>query len=1047
MTPAHFFPQPKFPHPSHTQIPCLLQARKPHSLPLTNDPLVDFQWALDSHGQQIILPKGTYIDSEYIQAVPEADLGIKNIIESIEAKIKRDVVIAIIDSGLDYHLKEIQNGIAYNPAECDKSGSTYKNPFRPKKDLDGNGYKGDCVGWNVIPNGKDSNGNNNPMDDVGHATHLSGAIAAEKNNGLGISGVSNKLKVLPIKVMHRKLEKAERDQARDVDGHSFTNRVAQGIAYAIVRNVDVINLSLGWPSSMDHPPIRQAIQRAIDKGIIVVAAAGNNKNNRPIAPCNYPGVLCVGSSRADKKVSGFSNFGAHVDLLAPGEPILSLFPPSDYNQSTSSTFNLPGYEVKSGTSQSAAYVSAISALLKVALNADGDEVKARLFSTAENIPSDEGQYFRNGLIHLERAYQAPPQPVLRPEFKNMELVELDPLTHQFHFPLKIKNYWTPSQKFTVKVRSLSPHVTVHITQSLKALEKGASHTIHITGIVAKKGSHMAKLSVTLTHGRESKEYPFEFILATKLTRHQHVVKVPINLDEELKQILNKVPNMAPSPILNITDFKRQSPTPEYFSQSQSEEGIRFKIWQQVEGTYQMTREILIPSKERQDRISFHRDDFEGDGQPEYIIRTGYKKIQLVGTKEQEQAIIQYTFLDSQFNPYYGPQHSTWEFNSTHNNFLILKQRIDKLQFLAFSPPISSTWNRKIWVPVFVQATSLPKIDKNQSPLGRPNPWRVPHINFLIPEVSPSGQVIVRQRVFGSYQRKKQLEHELNLPWRHRFNFLSLLVPPPLDNPASSIHPSKVRALMSLVTRKSTDYYVLTLRGKTLPGPNERDFIDYQIAPLQSSEGEVFKLELNEFHSSIKVTPSSYRFYHSDIFFALFNERMARTALLDPHTLFIHKKSELKQENFKDRIQRFVQSFEMDDRLYTFLESNSFLILLKTHGYNQTTLSRVPLTRFSFVPGYVLHESVQPIVVWNKDRWNPALYVNSSHITSQYVYSWIFDGERLFSPVELSITLPPHCRSQDISPWGQGFAYIFLCSNGSDNSGWQFQFLPVMLSDH
>ena len=708
----------------------------PRSQPVTNDPLVNFQWALESNGQQVVLPNGTNIDSEFIHSLQDSDLGITDIIDQMEAKVERDLVVAVVDFGVDYNHPEIVNSIAYNSIECDKG----KNPSHPKEDRDGNGYKGDCLGWNLTSESERGE-DNNPMDKVGHGTHIAGIIAAEKNNGQGIAGVSNKLKVLPIKVMHR-----WQSQGSDPRGKSFTDKVAKGILYAITRGVDVINLSLGWPSSLDNQHIRQAVREAIDKGIIVVAAAGNNKNSRPIAPCSYPDVLCVGSSRIDKKVASFSNFGAHVDVVAPGDQILSLFPFSIHNKYRANIFNLPGYEVKSGTSQSAPYVSAVAALLKGALKIDADEVKARIFSSAKDIsgkgvttrppvtasPLDErrgevptrsfpiyrpkayfsyvggqqrrgrqqslsprgeqlrkGKYFRDGLVHLERAYRVAPHPVLRPEFKNLELLVVDSQSGKFSFPLTIKNYWAKSQGFKVKVRSLSPHIVVNSGElELSALDRGETHRVSLTGTVGtgtvgnRAVSHIAKWSVTLIHQGKQREYPVEFILAQELSGQEKLKTVAIDLDDELKQAFGKAFfNSLTLPLRTIIDFKRQSTTPEYYFKSQSEEGMKLKILQWVENSYQVTREILLPSEKGRELLllSFHRDDFEGDGQAEYIIRTGYEN-------EQQQAIVNYTFLNSQFAPYYGPHYSTWEFNVAENNSLIFQQKLNKLQFLPFSLP-------------------------------------------------------------------------------------------------------------------------------------------------------------------------------------------------------------------------------------------------------------------------------------------------------------------------------------------------------------------------
>ena len=1018
----------------------------PNTRPVTNDPLINFQWALNSDGQQIIQSLGTHIDSEYINSVPDADLKIINIIEELEANIKQNLIVAVLDFGLDYNHPDIINNGAYNPEECDtdSSGTVYKIPFRPQEDKDGNGHKGDCLGWNFTDD-KNKQGNNTPMDHWGHGTHIAGIIAAEKNNHLGISGVSNKIKVLPIKVMHERQNKK-----RDADGRSFTEKVAQGIRYAIVRKADVINLSLGWPSFLDHRHIRQAVQQAVDQGIIVVAAAGNNKNNRPIAPCNYPGVLCVGSLQADKTISSFSNFGGHVDIVAPGSQILSLFPQSMHNVNQANLFNVPGYEIKSGTSQAAPYVSAIAALLKGALQIDADEVKARIFSTAENL-TDKIKYFRDGLVNLEEAYKARPRTVLRPEFKNLELLKINSQNNQFSFPLTIKNYWNKSAGLKLQVNSLTPHVKIKTGNfHLTALEKGEAHIITIIGEATdSSASCLARLSISLIHQGVEEKYPFELILANDLASQSGTTDVPIEFDDEIKAALNKAIelNIPGLPIRTITDMRRYSAVPQYYFVSREQGGIRLKILKRIDQSYKITKIFFLPRAKV--LMSFHQDDFEGDGQPEYVIRTGYETAAStagssgVGGNGKKATIVQYTFLDRHFNPYYGDQHSTWELNVNENNFILFEQRLDKMQFLAFSRPQQSAWIRpKIWVPVFIKESLLPKADQNPSFFAFAKNLDIPRINFLVPEVRETGAVVINQRVLSNYQVQQQLDQQLNKSWKQRLYFYSLLAP------HRQLSGRPIRVLMGLQKKTTTDYYIFNLLGKALPRSQDLDFIKYEIIPLQDkiNHQENFSLELNEVYSSIKIDHSndSYHFDHSDIFFAPFSEQMARVALLDPYLLSITKKSVIKQKNFREKIRRFVQSFEMGHTLYTFLETNNFLTLLKTDGYHQTEIKTAPLIRFSFVPGYILRESVIPFVVKKNHTWKPALYVDSSHITSRYVYAWILDQDQLSSPLKLSIAFPPHCRSRDISigAVGQGPAYIFLCSDDHDN--WFFKFLPISL---
>src|SRR5690606_3609746 len=115
-----------------------------------------------------------------------------------------------------------------------------------------------------------------PYDDKGHGTHVSGIIAAKKNNSLGVSGVSDKIKILPVRVTGAVDETTDKG---NILMRAPSQRIANGILYSVYRGVDVINLSLGWPKAMDTNFMRRAISEAVSRGIIVVAAAGNNNTN------------------------------------------------------------------------------------------------------------------------------------------------------------------------------------------------------------------------------------------------------------------------------------------------------------------------------------------------------------------------------------------------------------------------------------------------------------------------------------------------------------------------------------------------------------------------------------------------------------------------------------------------------------------------------------------------------------------------------------------------------------------------------------------------
>ncbi|RFU61149.1 S8 family serine peptidase [Peribacillus glennii] len=172
-----------------------------------------------------------------------------------------------------------------------------------------------------------------------HGTHVGGIIAAEKNNGIGGYGVNPNAEILSIDVFGRS---------------NFTNdyTIAQAIYEAIEKGAKVINMSLG--SLGATPILEEAVQKAISKGITIVAAAGNEAMDIPSYPASYEGVISVGSVNNQKKLSYYSSFGPTVDIAAPGENIYSTV----YDMEKKSTF-----ESMSGTSMASPVVAGVASLL------------------------------------------------------------------------------------------------------------------------------------------------------------------------------------------------------------------------------------------------------------------------------------------------------------------------------------------------------------------------------------------------------------------------------------------------------------------------------------------------------------------------------------------------------------------------------------------------------------------------------------------------------------------------------------------------------------
>jgi subtilisin family serine protease len=248
----------------------------------------------------------------------------------------RDIVVAIIDTGADLNHADLTRNLWVNRGETgtDKFG---RDKSSNKRDDDGNGFIDDVHGWNFVEQ------NNNLKDDHGHGTHIAGIVGAEGGNGVGISGVAPKVSLMILKYYDPK----------GTEVNNLVNTV-KAIDYAVKMNVNIINYSGGGIAP--SPDEKAAIERAMKKGILFVAAAGNERSNSDIKkyyPADYglPNILSVTAIDRFQNILPSSNFGEQtVDVAAPGNDIISTLPNGQYGYMT-------------GTSQATAFASGVAALI------------------------------------------------------------------------------------------------------------------------------------------------------------------------------------------------------------------------------------------------------------------------------------------------------------------------------------------------------------------------------------------------------------------------------------------------------------------------------------------------------------------------------------------------------------------------------------------------------------------------------------------------------------------------------------------------------------
>lgn len=270
-----------------------------------------------------------------------------------------DLVVAVIDTGIDYTHEDLISNIWINPGEVPANGI----------DDDGNGYVDDIRGVNLSVGAASST---DPMDDNQHGTHVAGTIAAAHGNGVGVRGVSSGVKLLPIKFMDASGSGRLSDAIAAID-YMVDLKVNRGI------NIKVANNS--WGGGGYSPALDAAIRRANDAGILFVVAAGNSATDIDLFPA-YPAsyevdnVVSVAAVDQAQNLATFSNYGAvGVDIAAPGADITSTLPGQRYGS-------------LSGTSMAAPHVAgSLALLLSVEPTISVSDAVARLLETGRDLPT------------------------------------------------------------------------------------------------------------------------------------------------------------------------------------------------------------------------------------------------------------------------------------------------------------------------------------------------------------------------------------------------------------------------------------------------------------------------------------------------------------------------------------------------------------------------------------------------------------------------------------------------------------------------------------
>jgi len=325
------------------------------TLSVPNDPSFTNLWGLNNNGQN-----GGTTDAD-IDA-PEAWSTIHD----------SNLVVGIIDTGIDYTHEDLKDNLWVNTAE--QSGSA-------GVDDDNNGFIDDIYGYDFVNNDPD------PFDDHGHGTHVAGTIGAVGNNGLGVVGVNWKAKIAAIKFL-------------DANGSGTADNAVKAILYANQMGFKITSNS--WGGGANSQALYEAITVANNAGNLFIAAAGNNSSDNdllPMYPSSYdlPNIISVAATDYKDQLASFSNYGlTTVDLGAPGVNIYSTVP-----KGACKLCDPSGYRYLNGTSMATPHVSGTAVLLwSFSPQLSHSEIKNKIMNFSDTVIALQGKTVTNGRLNI-----------------------------------------------------------------------------------------------------------------------------------------------------------------------------------------------------------------------------------------------------------------------------------------------------------------------------------------------------------------------------------------------------------------------------------------------------------------------------------------------------------------------------------------------------------------------------------------------------------------------------------------------------------------------
>ncbi len=932
------------------------------------DPLYSKQWALENSGQ-IILKNISDLDRIQVKGIAGVDI---NWVETKDiASEKKELVVAVLDSGLDTDHPDLKGRIWFNEKIC---SATAPNPAGRA-----------CNGFNYLDN------NTVLTDDIGHGTHVAGLIAANRNT-LGIAGAGDpRVKIMPLKVMNNSVN------GFVYNGKVITDVIADAMTFAVKNGAEVINLSLGWPKLVDLAKVKAAFDLAEQNNVIVIAASGNNNKDLPTFPCSYENVICVGAIDNRGELTDFTNHGSKVDMVAPGESIVSTYP----RALESRVLRIKNYETKRGSSQAAPYVAAAVANLKL-LNPglSNDQVRSLLFRSTKKLNKNAQRFVKYGMLDmkalLELAKVEEAKAFINPQLKSLTEVKFNAKDKKFSFNLDLKNLSNVEYKGQACLKTASKAIELALEcVSVESLAAHKTKTIAVSGTIQDLSldSHIL-LQVELDGRTYSTSLVFSRDLNADADLTSHSLG-QISFDD--MGVISGDRRL--SRMSRVFDKHRRLSFPEYFyleKLKQTEAATVVSLLTKENGKF-VVKTIGLPKVNKV--LSMHRQDINLDGKLDYFIYT-------LSNKKDE---LQFYLYDEKLNPLFKGQ-SMWSLTLSTFEGLPIEGGVEKFEWIK----VSNDKLGNIVVPSIYRGYTMPEAD-NSKVISERVIGTMSHQYYFNPKVTDN-KVELELRVVDSVTMMKKLRSSLGILGAFDTKSVYLLKPFPQTEAESA--KGLIRSMIVVDEDGVGKLYETTL---SLSGNNFS-----ALSPLYSEKAVGDSLIYPIVDSKTGAITSE------AIFTSLLNRATAEFLVKNDTEIGSIQKL---TEEWENPIISLTAIFE-EERAKTYLvESRSSMTALRANGEKAS----LPIYRDSSFPGQSFSETLTPIL----SEGRPGVYINSTLIYGERLYSMIDTQNNGFiRPLSLSIGIPAGCvplLPETLEDKTQ-FNYAFLCTSPSKEVS--LKFLPM-----